>query len=131
VQAQVLRLLERIRDRRHLSMLFISHDLAVVRRLCNRVAVMYLGKIVEEATASALFRRPRHPYTVALLSAVPRVGRAEWPRIRLGGEPGSAADIPTGCPFHPRCYKAQDRCKSEQPALLPLDEGLVACHFPE
>ncbi len=131
VQAQVLRVLERIRDRRQLSMLFISHDLAVVRRLCNRVAVMYLGRIVEEAVAGTLFRRPRHPYTVALLSAVPRIGRTQRPRVPLAGEPASAARIPVGCPFHPRCFKAQDRCKTEQPALAPLDGGLVACHYPE
>ncbi len=131
VQAQVLRVLERIRDRRQLSMLFISHDLAVVRRLCNRVAVMYLGRIVEEAAAGMLFRRPRHPYTIALLSAVPRIGRTQRLRVRLAGEPASAARIPVGCPFHPRCFKAQDLCKPEPPALAPLDGGLVACHYPE
>jgi oligopeptide/dipeptide ABC transporter ATP-binding protein len=131
VQAQVLRLLQSIRSRRRLSILFISHDLAVVRRLCDRVAVMYLGRIVEEAPARELFRRPRHPYTVALLSAVPRVGRSGRLQIRVTGEPGSAANIPPGCPFHPRCFKAQDRCKVEPPPLVPLDAGMVACHFPE
>ena len=131
VQAQVLRLIENIRDRRHLSMLFISHDLAVVRRLCDRVAVMYLGKIVEEGPVADVLRRPRHPYTVALLSAVPRVRPGERTRIRLPGEPANAANIPSGCPFHPRCWKADENCRTVVPQLDALGDRRVACHFPE
>jgi len=131
VQAQILDLLRHIRDRRRLSVIFISHDLAVVQQLCNRVAVMYLGKIVEEGETRRLFQRPRHPYTTALLSAVPRVKTATGERIRLSGEPASAANIPPGCPFHTRCWKAQDICRTEVPKLEPLDGAQVACHFPE
>ncbi len=131
VQAQILDLLRRIRDRRRLSVIFISHDLAVVQQLCNRVAVMYLGKIVEEGETRTMFQRPRHPYTTALLSAVPRVKTAAGERIRLSGEPASAANIPPGCPFHTRCWKAQDICRTEVPKLEPLDGVQVACHFPE
>ena len=131
VQAQILDLLRRIRDRRRLSVIFISHDLAVVQQLCNRVAVMYLGKIVEEGPTRTMFQRPRHPYTTALLSAVPRVKTAAGERIRLSGEPASAANIPPGCPFHTRCWKAQDICRTEVPKLEPLDGAQVACHFPE
>ena len=131
VQAQILDLLRRIRDRRRLSVIFISHDLAVVQQLCNRVAVMYLGKIVEEGETRTLFQRPRHPYTTALLSAVPRVKSAAGDRIRLSGEPASAANIPPGCPFHTRCWKAQDICRTEVPKLESLNGARVACHFPE
>ena len=131
VQAQILRLLERIRDRRRLSLLFISHDLAVVRRLSDRVAVMYLGKIVEEGPTDAVFRHPRHPYTVALLSAVPRVEPGGRARIRLQGEPASAANVPPGCPFHPRCWKVQDKCRTEVPVLEAMEGTRAACHYPE
>lgn len=131
VQAQVLRLIEHIRDRRRLSLLFISHDLAVVRRLCDRVAVMYLGKIVEEGAVAAVLRHPRHPYTAALLSAVPRIQPGARTRIKLPGEPASAANIPSGCPFHPRCWKAEDKCRTVVPQLDALDGTSVACHFPE
>ena len=131
VQAQVLELLESVRDLRKLSLLFISHDLAVVRRICDRVGVMYLGQIVETGLVADVFRRPRHPYTVALLSAVPRLRAGGRARIRLSGEPGSAAAIPPGCPFHPRCWKAQDVCRTSVPELQAHDGDLVACHFPE
>ncbi|MCY3912139.1 MAG: ABC transporter ATP-binding protein [Chloroflexi bacterium] len=131
VQAQILRLLERIRERRHLAMLFVSHDLAVVRYLCDRVAVMYLGRIVESGPVDEVFEHPRHPYTVALLSAVPSTRQRTDVPIELAGEVPSAADIPPGCPFHPRCWKAQDKCRTVLPRLDPLDGARVACHFPE
>lgn len=131
VQAQILRLLERIRERRHLAMLFVSHDLAVVRYLCDRVAVMYLGRIVESGPVDEVFEHPRHPYTVALLSAVPSTRQRTDVPIELAGEVPSAADIPPGCPFHPRCWKAQDKCRTVLPQLDPLDRAHVACHFPE
>ena len=131
VQAQVIRLLERIQDERGLSLLYISHDLAVVRYLCGRVAVMYLGKIVESAPVQSLFERPRHPYTVALLSAVPSIRQTDRQRIILSGEVASATQIPEGCRFVRRCWKAQGICHEVEPSLEGNGEWPVACHFPE
>ena len=131
VQAQILRLLERIRDERRLALLFISHDLAVVRYLCHRVAVMYLGKIVEQASTVEVFARPRHPYTTALLSAVPTTRPGSRKRIILSGEVASATQVPPGCRFHPRCWKAQAICSETEPPLEQVGDSLVACHFPE
>jgi oligopeptide/dipeptide ABC transporter ATP-binding protein len=130
VQAQILRLLERIRDERRLSMVFISHDLAIVRYLCQRVAVMYLGKVVEVADNATLFRQPRHPYTSALLSAIPTTRPERRQRIILSGEVASAANVPSGCRFHPRCWKARTICRETSPPLAKVGESLVACHFP-
>jgi oligopeptide/dipeptide ABC transporter ATP-binding protein len=135
VQAQVLNLLTALRDRRRLTYLFIAHDLAVVRHIADHVAVMYLGKIVESAPASALYREPRHPYTAALLSAVPMPdpgGRRA--RIVLAGDVPSPARPPAGCPFHPRCPhpSKNERCRTEPPALRAIAPGhLAACHFAE
>ncbi|HXF95432.1 MAG TPA: ABC transporter ATP-binding protein [Gemmatimonadales bacterium] len=133
VQAQVLNLLTELRQRRHLTLLLIAHDLAVVRHLADQVAVMYLGKIVERAPADRLYRSPRHPYTAALLSAVPvpdPSGRKQ--RIVLPGDVPSPARPPSGCPFHPRCPhpKKNARCRSEPPALREVAPGhFAACHF--
>ena len=116
IQAQVLLLLQDLRERLGLTYLFISHDLAVVGQVCDRIAVMYLGKVVEAAPADALVKRPRHPYTSALLSAVP-VPDPEHQRIRqhLTGELPSPLNPPSGCPFHPRCPKVMERCAREFP----------------
>ncbi|HSM13621.1 MAG TPA: ABC transporter ATP-binding protein [Thermoanaerobaculia bacterium] len=132
VRAQVVNLLADLRERRGLAMLFISHDLALVERIAHRVAVLYLGRVVEEAPARALLERPLHPYSAALRSAVPvpepGTGRR---RILLAGEPPSPAAPPPGCPFHPRCPIARERCRSEAPALTEPEPGRrVACHFP-
>lgn len=117
VQAQVLNLLMDLREARGLSYLFISHDLSVVRLISNRVAVMYLGHIVETGTTKDVLDEPRHPYTKALLSAVPSPGVSLARRIVLKGEQPSPLNPPSGCPFHPRCPEAEDICRRECPAL--------------
>ncbi len=112
-------------------MLFISHDLSVVERISDRIAVMYLGKIVEEAPAEELIRRPLHPYTQALLSAVPdpEPGRRRE-RIRLRGDPPSSSEPPAGCPFASRCPEVEDVCRREAPPLEAKRDGArAACHF--
>jgi len=127
VQAQVLNLMLDLRERLGLSYLFIAHDLAVVRAFCDRVAVMYLGRIVEEGPADEVLSRPLHPYTVALTSAIPEPGRQ---RVVLGGEPPSTLRLPTGCAFRARCPVARPECEAPPP-LADLGAGRrVACHFP-
>jgi oligopeptide transport system ATP-binding protein len=132
VQAQIVNLLKDLSEQLGLSYLFIAHDLSVVQFMSQRVAVMYLGRIVELAPASALYARPRHPYTRALLSAVPElVPGARKRRLKLAGDMPSPLDPPTGCPFHPRCPDAQlGRCDRERPVLRVVDDAqLAACHF--
>ncbi len=131
VQAQVINLLQDLQRERRLALLFISHDLAVVEHLCGRVAVMYLGRIVELGPARDLCRTPQHPYTQALLSAVPVVDPdSKRSRILLGGDVPSPIHPPSGCPFHPRCPKAEPRCQSEVPVLRETSAGhLAACHL--
>ncbi|RYF64580.1 MAG: ATP-binding cassette domain-containing protein, partial [Comamonadaceae bacterium] len=132
VRAQVLNVLNGLRGRLGLAMLFISHDLAVVRNVADRVAVMYLGRIVEIGDADAVLRSPAHPYTAALLSAVPVADPdAARDRIRLKGEMPSPMSVPSGCRFRTRCPAAQARCAGEDPGLVEVgDARRVACHFP-
>ncbi len=134
VQAQIVNLFADLRERFALTYVFIAHDLGVVRQVSTRVAVMYLGSIVEDAPTDPLFARPAHPYTQALLSAIPEphVGRAGGrDRIILQGEIPSPLNPPKGCKFSTRCPFAQDRCRAERPVLRPLADGRqVACHFP-
>jgi oligopeptide/dipeptide ABC transporter ATP-binding protein len=135
IQAQIINLLEELQDELNLTIVFIAHDLSVVRHVCDRIAVMYLGKIVELADADALFEHPRHPYTGALLSAVPvpdpRLAREKQRQV-LGGDVPSPTNPPPACRFHTRCPKARDGvCNVEEPLLEPKEGGnFAACHFP-
>jgi len=129
IQAQVLNLLKALQGRFGLAYVFIAHDLAVVRHVADRVAVMYLGKIVEQAPTKALFAAPRHPYTRALLSAIPVPSpKARRNRVILEGDVPSPIDPPPGCRFHTRCAYAVPRCKTEAPALVERAGHAVACH---
>jgi oligopeptide/dipeptide ABC transporter ATP-binding protein len=137
VRAQILNLLVELQGRLGMANLFVSHDLAVVRHVCDRVAVMYLGRLAELAPAASLYSTPRHPYTKALLASVPEpdpvVQRAK-PRVALAGEIPSPANPPSGCRFHTRCPLAQEVCRREEPLWRPIGDAsagasMVACHF--
>ncbi|MGC8779459.1 MAG: ABC transporter ATP-binding protein [Anaerolineae bacterium] len=135
VRAQILNLLQDLQEEFGLTYIFVAHDLNVVEYLCDRVAVMYVGKLVELANTEALYARPRHPYTEALMSAVPKPNpklRGRGKRIILEGDVADPANPPKGCYFHPRCRYARERCHVEEPILRDLgDDHFVACHFAE
>jgi oligopeptide/dipeptide ABC transporter ATP-binding protein len=134
VQAQVLNLFEKLRSELGLSYLFIAHDLALVRQVSDRVAVMYLGKLCEIGPVRALYSEPLHPYTLALLTSIPDpdpAHRRREPASVITGELPSPLDPPSGCRFRTRCPRAEDRCAAEVPELRALGDGrFVACHFP-
>jgi len=130
VQAQVLNLFMTLRESRALAYLFISHDLGVIRHLADRVAIMYLGRVVETASARELFARPAHPYTRALLAEVPDLARRRRAYASVAGEMPSPLAPPAGCSFHPRCPVATDRCRAEPPRLRAIAPGhQAACHL--
>lgn len=128
IQAQVLNLLMDAREQRALTYLFITHDLAVVEHFGSRVAVMYLGTLCELAPTKKLFSSPRHPYTQALLSAIPKLNQSSSDYIKLKGEVPTPVNLPSGCVFHGRCIHADDRCRREIPELKAYDDTSVACH---
>jgi peptide/nickel transport system ATP-binding protein len=133
VQAQVLNLMKALQEQLGLTYLFISHDLSVVKHVSDRIAVMYVGKLVETAQSRALFEQPMHPYTEALLASVPKPNpRARRSELILEGEVADPSNPPSGCCFHPRCPYAQEVCSMEEPALREIEPGrAVACHFAE
>ncbi len=134
IQAQVINLLEDLQEQDGISMVFIAHNLSVVQHISDRVAVMYLGKIMEIGETNALYAAPHHPYTKALLSAVPQPDpRTEKTRERiiLSGDLPSPVNPPSGCVFNTRCWKASEKCRTDVPELLHIGSSQVACHFPE
>jgi oligopeptide/dipeptide ABC transporter ATP-binding protein len=134
IQAQVINLLEDLQEQDGISMVFIAHNLSVVQHISDRVAVMYLGKIMEIGETNALYAAPHHPYTKALLSAVPQPDpRTEKTRERiiLSGDLPSPVNPPSGCVFNTRCWKATEKCRTDVPELLHIGSSQVACHFPE
>ncbi len=128
IQGQIINLLLELRQRMNLAILFIAHDLAIVRRLCDRVAVMYLGEIVEQGPTEAVFSSPRHPYTVALIQSIPHIDPT---RPLLGeplpGEPPSPLNLPSGCAFHPRCRYAQPICAKTPPPIHDINGHRYSC----
>jgi len=131
VQAQILNLMRDLQDKFGLTYLFISHNLAVVRHMANRIGVMYLGRLVEVAPSKELFRTPRHPYTRMLLDAVPDLELTGRQRKAVEGEVPNPVDPPPGCSFHPRCPFANERCRIESPRPLPAGNAIVECHAVE
>jgi peptide/nickel transport system ATP-binding protein len=131
IQAQILNLFMRLKHEMGLTMIFISHDLGVVRHLCHRVAVMYLGRLVEVGPTEQIFAAPRHPYTQALLKAIPHMSPdAGPPSAPVSGEPPSPIAVPPGCAYHPRCPQAMPVCRSgAPPGLRPAAMATVACHL--
>jgi peptide/nickel transport system ATP-binding protein len=132
IQAQVINLFLDLRERHGLTYLFVSHNLGLVRFLCDRLAIMYLGRIVESGPVGEIFAGPAHPYTQALLEAIPRLHRRKRAFEPVQGELPSPLAPPPGCPFHPRCPRAQARCREERPELRPIATGReAACHLLE
>lgn len=128
VQAQILNLMRELQERLGLTYLFISHNLAVVRHMSDRIGVMYLGRLVEVGPAEQIFRHPQHPYTRMLIEAIPDLSMSGKGRIPVAGEVPSPLAPPPGCPFHPRCPLANERCRVERPEYTAVDDTLVACH---
>jgi oligopeptide/dipeptide ABC transporter ATP-binding protein len=133
IQAQVLEVMKRVQQETQAATIMITHDLGIVAEMCDRVLVMYAGHIVESGDVTTIFRSPRHPYTIGLMNSLPKLtGDDEWLEP-ITGSPPSLIDLPSGCPFHPRCFLARDKCRQENPPLAPVGgtAHLSACHFSE
>ncbi|SFD61425.1 oligopeptide transport system ATP-binding protein [Actinopolyspora alba] len=132
VQAQIMDLLDELRRERGMGLILITHDLGVVAEVADRIAVMYAGRVVEESDAESLYKRPAHPYTEGLMESIPRLDQKGEHLASIKGLPPNLANIPEGCPFHPRCHRATDECRRKVPELLELRPGRYsACHFAE
>jgi oligopeptide/dipeptide ABC transporter ATP-binding protein len=134
IQAQVLEVMKRVQKETEAATILITHDLGIVAEMCERVLVMYAGHIVESGDVSTIFRAPRHPYTIGLMNSLPKLTEDEEWLEPITGAPPSLIDLPPGCPFHPRCFLARERCTKENPPLEPVDGGAghaSACHFSE
>jgi oligopeptide/dipeptide ABC transporter ATP-binding protein len=134
IQAQVLEVMKRVQRETDAATILITHDLGIVAEMCERVLVMYAGHIVESGDVSTIFRSPRHPYTIGLMNSLPKLTEDEEWLEPITGAPPSLIDLPPGCPFHPRCFLARERCTQENPPLEPVDGGAghaSACHFSE
>jgi len=132
IQIQILDLVKQLRDRLGMSVLWITHDLGVVAKLCDRVVIMYAGEVMEQGDVYSLLKRPRHPYTRRLIDALPKLGRPEQRLMPIEGRPPDPANLPAGCPFAPRCYKAQPACEEGTVPLVEAGDGrAVRCLFPE
>jgi peptide/nickel transport system ATP-binding protein len=130
VQAQVLKLLKKLKEELNLSLIMISHDLSVIAETCNKVAIMYAGKIVEMADVVRLFKNPLHPYSQGLMNSFPSLKGPRKKLISIPGSPPNLLSPPSGCRFHPRCQYALEKCKQEEPLLMEIDKGhYVACHL--
>jgi oligopeptide/dipeptide ABC transporter ATP-binding protein len=131
IQAQVLEVMKRVQKETQAATILITHDLGIVAEMCDRVLVMYAGHIVESGDVSTIFRSPRHPYTIGLMNSLPKLTEDEEWLEPITGSPPSLIDLPPGCPFHPRCFLARERCRQENPPLAPVDgsEHKSACHF--
>ena len=132
IQAQVLEVMKRVQHETEAATILITHDLGIVAEMCDRVLVMYAGHIVESGRVETIFRAPRHPYTIGLMNSLPKLTEDEEWREPITGAPPSLIDLPSGCPFHPRCFLAREKCRQETPPLVPVDGGAghaSACHF--
>ena len=133
IQAQVLEVMKRVQQETHAATILITHDLGIVAEMCDRVLVMYAGHIVESGDVTTIFKSPRHPYTIGLMNSLPKLTEDEEWLEPITGSPPSLIDLPPGCPFHPRCFLAREKCRQENPPLVPVDGSahLSACHFSE
>jgi oligopeptide/dipeptide ABC transporter ATP-binding protein len=132
IQAQVLEVMKRVQNETDAATILITHDLGIVAEMCDRVLVMYAGHIVESGDVTTIFKSPRHPYTIGLMNSLPKLTEDEEWLEPITGAPPSLIDLPPGCPFHPRCFLARDKCRQENPPLAPVDGGaghMSACHF--
>jgi oligopeptide/dipeptide ABC transporter ATP-binding protein len=132
IQAQVLEVMKRVQEETQAATIMITHDLGIVAEMCDRVLVMYAGHIVESGDVNTIFRSPRHPYTIGLMNSLPKLTEDEEWLEPIAGAPPSLIDLPSGCPFHPRCFLAQEKCRQELPPLVHVDGGsehASACHF--